>query len=158
MATSIITKAGQTIAGLASTYLKDPSYFRDLCDENGWNPLAETPLPVNVPAIIPELEDVAIAAKSKFDGFRAIADSAATANLSGRLSGYISGISSIAEDIPPEYNGYSQAALNALSDVNGALDGAISTLGEAIDKAERSISKARQYGGETVRLVDWLLS
>ena len=157
MPRSIITKAGQTISGLAASYLKDPSHFRSLADENGWNPLSDVPLPLNVPAIIPDLEDMRIAATSRLDGLRAIA--ARKNNLSGRLSGYTSGIVANA-DMPSEYNGYSQAALSAIAEINGALDGAVSTLEEAIaiGKTERSISQARKYGDRTVRLVDWLLT
>jgi hypothetical protein len=156
---SIVTGAGDSIAGLASTYLKDSSYFRELCDENEWNPLSDTPLPINVAAKIPSLEAIVPAAKSKLDRAQNLVNSAkGRVEQVGRLSGQVSGsIEALDKALPAQYRGYTKEALEAIAEVNGAIGTVTSTLTDALEKADKSITKAR-YGGSRVRLVDWLLS
>lgn len=156
---SIIPQLGDSIGGLASTYLKDSSYFRELCDENGWNPLEDTPLPINVAAKIPTLEAIVPAAKSKLDRAQTLVNSVkGRVEQVGRLSGQVSGsIESLDKSLPTQYRGYTKEALEAIAEVNGAIGSVSSTLTEALAKADKSITKAR-YGASRVRLVDWLLS
>lgn len=159
--TSILTNAGQSISGLASTYLKDPSYFRELCDENGWNPLGDTPLPVNINAKIPDPLELIPSAKSKLDRAQATVNAVkGRVEQAGRLTGQISGmLDKIDIDkLPVQFRGYSRESLEAIKEVNGAIGDISSTLTETLEKADKSIGKVRQYGGQRTRLVDWLLS
>lgn len=161
---SIISEVGQSIPGLAATYLKNPLYFREICDQNQLNPIADSPLPMNIPLKIPALEAIAPLAASKLDKATGTINAIkGKVNQVGRLTGQISGdisdvLTSVDKVLPTQYRGYTKAALDAIADVNGAIGEVESTLTSTLEKIDKSLSKVRNYGGDRVALVDWLLS
>jgi hypothetical protein len=161
---SIVTGAGQSIASLASIHLKDPTYFRAIAEENDWNPIADSPLPLNIAAKIPTLSEIAPLAQSKLaQAENTVAAIKGKVQQVGGLTGQVSGqvantINSLDKSLPTQYRGYTKIALDAIADVNGAIGEVESTLVSTLDKFDKSISNARKYSDERVRLVNWLLS
>ncbi|HEY9835425.1 MAG TPA: hypothetical protein V6D27_00795 [Vampirovibrionales bacterium] len=117
-------------------------------------------MPLNINAKIPSLQQIVPQAKSKLDRAQATVNAVkGKVEQVGRLSGQIAGaIDKLEDRLPQQFKGYTQESLDAFAEVNGAIGDASSNLIEVLEKADKSISKARKYGESRVRLVDWLLS
>jgi hypothetical protein len=144
----IITSVGDTLFGMAAKYLGDTSYFRNLCDINGFNPLASTPLPGNVMARVPNIKDVAPIVAKK------IINSSGVAGTVGRaISEISSGIEKL-EKMPDEYSGYPKIAIQEFKNING-----VEEMGEVLSTLSEGIKLARTgtYSKKVRNLTDWLL-
>lgn len=150
-------RAGDTYSSLAATRLNDPTRFREILDLTSEPARVFENPPAGAIVELPTLQELYPIAAPKLG---AVSQSVrgATTNLTQRataLTGQITGkIESIAGKLPPELQGYSTKALNAIASVNSAIGQVESEIDEILGRADDLL---RGYGGSSVRLVDWLL-
>ncbi|HEY9735490.1 MAG TPA: hypothetical protein V6D06_04380 [Trichocoleus sp.] len=123
---------GEDLATLAARTLGDPSRFREIANLNGLNPLERLAggLPINIPTSAELLAQVEPA-----------------------LSSVVSGVESAllqTQTTLEQVSGYTTEAQRLVGEVNGVL-------GNVESQLDTLLESARQYQGEAVRLVDWLL-
>lgn len=137
---------------IAAQNLGDPTKFRDIAELNGIGNILnkiDTNKTINIPETNdyikkaePILGDIA---KSTRGYSKQI--SALTGEVSNKIQTY-------SKYLPPEFKRYSDVAVKYLGEVNGVV-GKVET--ELEGKLKGVTDQLRKYGGQSTRLVDWLL-
>lgn len=146
------TPKSDSLWQIAAQTLGDPTKFRDVAEMNGignvLNKIDTTKI-LNIPdpsdyikKAEPILGDIV---KSTRGYTKQI--SALTGDISNKIQSY-------SKYLPPEFKRYSDMAVKYLGEVNGVI-GKVET--ELEGKLKGITDQLRKYGGQSTRLVDWLL-
>ena len=124
---------GDSLGAIAARYLGDSSRFREIADLNDLSPLAL--LQGGTELEIPTPDEVLNQIRPALTSVR---------------SGLTSALAEV-EGVGDRVRGYTQEARRLVGEVNGVL-------GDVESELDSVLQAVRQYQGEAVRLVDWLLA
>ena len=139
-----IVQPGENLSQLSDRLFGDPLRFTEVLDLNPdldvfGNLAQETSLEV------PEAAQILNYAAPVFGSV-----SKALNQADGFLDQVEGAIVNIADDLPPQFQGYAKEALELVGELNGVVGQAQSIVAQGQDKL-------RQYEGQAVKLVPWLL-
>lgn len=129
----MLTTAGETLLSIAQTQLGDASRWREVADANDINPLEQ--IAAGIDLQIPELNAVTRRVQPVLGKVASGLNSA---------RGVLDKVSSVLGD-------------SATAEINNVLGEAIEIVETVSGAAQNPESSLRQYGGEAVKLIDWLL-